>query len=585
MICVEVHSNNVLTVRNDTFANAVSDSAKHETIKFLFSDNWKDYQKTAVFSAKGVEPINIVLDAQSDLCISDDECYIPFEVLKGDEFTLSVFGVNGEKLATATQEKIKVFTSGYALGDAPLEPTPDEYSQIVDIMTEAKQIAQSVRNDADNGLFKGDKGDKGDTGDKGDKGEKGDTGDKGDKGDKGEKGDKGDSVGENTEHGGEIFNDYDTNQANGSFSHASGTNTIAGEDCQFVVGSYNDNKNDTIFEVGNGASDKRSNAFEVYKDGHAEVLSMGIDPTDNTVVTKQYLEEKLAAFDFIKVVDGLPQTGLENKIYLVPSMESSGQNLFDEYIWVEEQWEYIATKQVGADLTQYYQKSDIDAFVSDLQTQIYAFYNNAYPVGSIFTAANSSVDPAKFIGGKWQLIRTFYGGELLASSVQYGANSSVVTYNSEEKISVYDILSECTPTIKNYVDGVLSFESGRIKVSTKGIVGEVVAQLYVGGLCDAGCNAIRFWNDNKNALPSNVTMPFKGQGCVMGTVSENMHSGANATYRYYVNDADTGTTFYINPQFAAYGGSFNTVNTEAKNALYVQVYSKGGARYIWQRTS
>ena len=44
----------------------------------------------------------------------------------------------------------------------------------------AKQIAQSVRDDADSGLFKGEKGDKGD---------KGDTGAKGDKGDKGEKGD------------------------------------------------------------------------------------------------------------------------------------------------------------------------------------------------------------------------------------------------------------------------------------------------------------------------------------------------------------------------------------------------------------
>lgn len=199
MICVEVHSNNVLAVRNDTFANAVSDSVKHETVKFLFSDNWKDYQKTAVFSAAGVDPINIVLNGENKLCVAEDECYIPFEVLNGDSFILSVFGVSGESLATTTQAEIMVLASGYAVGDEPSEPTKSEYSQIIDIMTETKQIAQSVRDDANSGLFKGEKGDKGETGQKGDVGEKGDKGEKGDvgntgpKGDKGDKGEKGDA--------------------------------------------------------------------------------------------------------------------------------------------------------------------------------------------------------------------------------------------------------------------------------------------------------------------------------------------------------------------------------------------------------
>lgn len=51
----------------------------------------------------------------------------------------------------------------------------------------AVQIAQGVRDDADAGVFKGDKGDKGDTGARGDKGDKGDTG-VGLKGDTGEQG-------------------------------------------------------------------------------------------------------------------------------------------------------------------------------------------------------------------------------------------------------------------------------------------------------------------------------------------------------------------------------------------------------------
>ncbi len=269
MICVEVHSNNVLTVRNDTFANAVSDSVKHEKVKFLFSDNWKDYQKTAVFTAEDVEPINIVLDGKNELCVSEDECYIPFEVLKGDSFTLSVFGVCGDSLATTTKENVRVFESGYALGDAPGDPTPDEYSQLLTIMTETREIAQSVRDDADSGVFNGEKGEKGD---------------------KGDKGDSGDGVGVRIAEGGEIFNDYTNNKATAKFSHASGTNTEAHQDSQFVVGYYNANKEDTIFEVGNGSAEKRSNAFEVYEDGHAEVQTIG--NTDKSVVNKQYVDNR-----------------------------------------------------------------------------------------------------------------------------------------------------------------------------------------------------------------------------------------------------------------------------------------------------
>lgn len=185
MICVEIHSNNVLTVRDNTFSNAVSDSIKHETVKFLYTDNWKDYQKTAVFAAEGVEPINVVLDEQNNQCVAHDECYIPFEVLEGDRFTLSVYGVNGDSRATTTQVQIEVLASGYASGDAPQEPTQDQYSQIMGIMNEAKVLAQSVRDDADAGVFNGQKGEKG---------EKGDTGAQGPKGDKGDKGEQGPSV-------------------------------------------------------------------------------------------------------------------------------------------------------------------------------------------------------------------------------------------------------------------------------------------------------------------------------------------------------------------------------------------------------
>lgn len=64
-------------------------------------------------------------------------------------------------------------------------------TEILNIKTDAEEIARSVRNDAENGVFDGAKGDKGDTGAQGERGEQGIQGVQGEKGDKGDKGDTG----------------------------------------------------------------------------------------------------------------------------------------------------------------------------------------------------------------------------------------------------------------------------------------------------------------------------------------------------------------------------------------------------------
>ncbi|MBE6749939.1 MAG: collagen-like protein [Ruminococcaceae bacterium] len=162
---------------------AVSDSVKFETVKFTFPESWNGYKKTAVFTSGEEVCVNVVLDEDSDLCVGENECYIPFEVLVAPEFELSVFGILNDSVVTTTVAKIKVLQSGYAEGSLPSEPTPSEYQQLINLAEETKEIAQSVREDADNGVFEGEQGLQGE---KGDKGEQGDKGEKGDKGEQGE---------------------------------------------------------------------------------------------------------------------------------------------------------------------------------------------------------------------------------------------------------------------------------------------------------------------------------------------------------------------------------------------------------------
>ena len=60
-----------------------------------------------------------------------------------------------------------------------------------------------------------------------------------------------------------------------------------------VIGEFNDNKENTLLEVGNGTSESPSNAFEVYKDGTVKVSS-GTLTIGNTTITEEQLQQLLA---------------------------------------------------------------------------------------------------------------------------------------------------------------------------------------------------------------------------------------------------------------------------------------------------
>ena len=60
-----------------------------------------------------------------------------------------------------------------------------------------------------------------------------------------------------------------------------------------VIGEFNDNKENTLLEVGNGTSESPSNAFEVYKDGTVKVGGRTLTIGD-TEITEEQLQQLLA---------------------------------------------------------------------------------------------------------------------------------------------------------------------------------------------------------------------------------------------------------------------------------------------------
>lgn len=122
-------------------------------VQFEFNDDWNELDRTAVFQA-GDDKVSVVLD-------DTNQCQIPWEVLENPRRTLEVgvYGTKDGKIVLPTiWASLGTIKEGVSLGGNSQPPTPDTYSQILNIANEAKKIAQSVRDDADKGKFDGEQG-------------------------------------------------------------------------------------------------------------------------------------------------------------------------------------------------------------------------------------------------------------------------------------------------------------------------------------------------------------------------------------------------------------------------------------------
>lgn len=87
-------------------------------------------------------------------------------------------------------------------------------------------------------------------------------------------------------------------------------------------------------------------------------------------LAKKYTDKKvveMATTGFVPtLVDELPTTNISaHTIYLVPAPGAEGQDIYDEYLYVNNKWEKIGTTSV--DLTNYYDKKEIDTIIANIE--------------------------------------------------------------------------------------------------------------------------------------------------------------------------------------------------------------------------
>ena len=125
-----------------------------ETISFEFSSEWDGLNKTVTFYPVGGAPVAVLY--------VDSPVYIPAEVMACPgtaQFTVS--GTKGSRSLISVTGYIDVLDTNDPGSQPAVEPTPSEMAQVLDMMNTAVATAKSVREDADKGLFNGEKGESG----------------------------------------------------------------------------------------------------------------------------------------------------------------------------------------------------------------------------------------------------------------------------------------------------------------------------------------------------------------------------------------------------------------------------------------
>ena len=154
---------------------------------FLFDESWDGLKKTAVFRAGG----------KAVSCLEvEDQANVPWEVMaqSGCTLEIGVYGANDD--GTLVIPTVWVTAGTIQPGADPSEDLGSEpavkiWELALEGVQQAKAVAQSVRDDADRGLFRGEQGERGDTGVQGPQGKQGVQGPRGYQGARGEKGDRG----------------------------------------------------------------------------------------------------------------------------------------------------------------------------------------------------------------------------------------------------------------------------------------------------------------------------------------------------------------------------------------------------------
>lgn len=116
-----------------TEAPVLASGGLNETkVTFTFCEKWDGFVKTATFYRDESEVYSVPLD-------DDNTCVVPWEVCNDSgTFYIGVYGDKAGIRRTSTTARYKVKRGAITDGSSPSEPTPDQYTRLVAMISDVQ---------------------------------------------------------------------------------------------------------------------------------------------------------------------------------------------------------------------------------------------------------------------------------------------------------------------------------------------------------------------------------------------------------------------------------------------------------------
>lgn len=144
------------------------------------------------------------------------------------------------------------------------------------------------------------------------------------------------------------------------------------------------------------------------------------------------------------IVNQLPIVGEEGILYFVPKEEPEESDMYDEYTWLNNEWELLGEKQIEIDLDDYYTKQEVNSLIPTTLSQLGDDSTHRLVTDSEKNTWNNKSD--------------------------FSGNYNDLTNKPTIPSKTSDLTNDSDYTTKTYVDGLV----GNINTALDTINGEVI---------------------------------------------------------------------------------------------------------------
>lgn len=239
--------------------------------------------------------------------------------------------------------------------------------------------------------------------------------------------------------------------------------------------------------------------------------SLGVKREDEALFTYVNLEGKKGDPGAINllIVNELPLVGSEDTLYFVPKTDTEESDMYDEYVWINNDWELVGTKQITVDLSDYYTKQEVNNLIPTQLSELSedsthrvvtdvekSTWNNKVDSSVTRSSASGNYNGVINNNGNMIMLGSSYesDGNIKNSALVLGSsgfsivsdNKNIIGTDQNKNLflkNVIDPVDDTDAVNKKYVDDiVISGSSTDVQINGTSIVSNNVANILTEGV-------------------------------------------------------------------------------------------------------